>query len=72
MIIINRQEVDITSLTVEDVSRRDFPKFTDAFLSAGKYTNGNNLSGKELEQLEEEDPDLVNQLAIEWYWDIGI
>ena len=72
MIIINKQEVDITSLTVEDVNRCDFPKFTNAFLSAGKYTNGNNLNGKELEQLEKEYPDLVNQLAVEWYWDIGI
>ena len=71
-IIINSKEIDINSLVIEDVHRNDYPEFCDAFIGEGKDINGNSLNGKELEELENSYPALINQLATEKYWDIGI
>tara|TARA_R100000231_G_scaffold139388_2_gene120446 strand:- start:127 stop:366 length:240 start_codon:yes stop_codon:yes gene_type:complete len=67
-ILINNQEVDIATLSLEEVHSYDFPEFSDAFVSSGKFKNGKPLNGSDLQKLEETYPDLINQLAIENYW----
>jgi hypothetical protein len=67
-IITNNKEVDISSLIIEDVHNWDFPNFSDSFISSGKDIDGNSLTGKELQELENEFPNLVNQLSVEYYW----
>ena len=67
-IIINNKEVNLASLIIEDVHNWDFPNFSDSFISSGKDIDGNSLTGKELQELENKFPNLVNQLSIEYYW----
>lgn len=70
-IIVNKKIIDTNSLMVEDVHRYDYPDFCDAFISEAKCVDGNNLNGRELEELEQSYPGLAGQLAIEQYWDLG-
>ena len=67
-ILINNQEVDIATLSLEEVHNWDFPEFSDAFVSSGKFKNGKPLNSCDLQELEKTYPDLINQLAIESYW----
>ena len=62
---LNSLEINKNSIKIEGIAKNDFPDFTDAYISSAEYTNGILLYDKELEQLTDENPDLVNQLAIE-------
>ena len=59
------KKVDISSIEIEDVDMRDYPDFSDAFVSYAEYTNGKELSDRELEDFMDEYPDLVHELAHE-------
>ena len=55
--------VDYSSIEIDDVDPRDYPDFSDAYISAAKYTNGKDLSDTELEQFQDDNYDIVNDLA---------
>lgn len=54
------KEVDFDSLEVEGIDTRDYPDFSDAYISGGFFTDGTPLDDKTLEWLNE-DGDLVYQ-----------
>jgi hypothetical protein len=64
-IIIDGKEVDVHSLTVDGVETSDYPDFSDAYLDSGLFVDGTPLTDAQLEQLADQHPDLVNELASE-------
>ena len=57
---INGKIVNIGSLSVESVDFSDYPKFTDAFISSGKFEDGTEMTDSELDMISD---DIVNDLA---------
>lgn len=62
-IMLNGKEVDMRSLEIENVDSRDYPDFSDAYISRASFTDGTDLSDQEMDQLNDEHGDLVNELA---------
>lgn len=60
---INGKEVDLRSLEVDGVDSRDYPDFSDAYISHGLFTDGTEMSDEELEQLTDQHGDIVHELA---------
>jgi hypothetical protein len=62
-IVINGKEVDKASLEVDGVDSRDYPDFSDAYFSAGSFTDGTPLSDEEIDQLSDQYGDLLYDKA---------
>jgi hypothetical protein len=48
------KELDYSSIEIEDIDTKDYPDFTDAFISHAKWNNGVELTNEELDELNEE------------------
>jgi hypothetical protein len=65
MILNGRVVVDVE---IEGVDSRDYPDFCDAYFSYAVYKDtGYRLSDEDLTDLTEQNPDVVNQMAQEYY-----
>lgn len=62
-VTINGKEVDVSSLEIEDVDSRDYPDFSDAFLSFGLFVDGTEMSEDELEIFRDQYGDIFWDLA---------
>jgi hypothetical protein len=62
-LVINGKEVDMHSLEIDGVDPRDYPDFSDAYISHASFTDGTDLSDEEMDQLNDEHGDLVHELA---------
>lgn len=62
-IVIDGKQVDYSSIEVDDVDRRDYPDFSDAYISRAEFVDGTPLNDEQLEQLNNDYGDLVNELA---------
>jgi len=62
-IVINGKEVDEASLEVDGVDSGDYPDFSDAYFSAGSFTDGSEMSDEDLDQLADTYGELVNAKA---------
>lgn len=60
--------IDIHSLRIGGIDQNDYPKFSDAYISEGCDVDGNKLSDEELNAITENNNDLVNRLATEFFW----
>ena len=54
--------VDVASIEIEGIDGRDYPDFSDAFVSAANWGNGEPLSDDELNELQDQHSDLVYQI----------
>ena len=54
--------VDVGSIEIEGIDGRDYPDFSDAFVSAANWDNGEPLSEDELNELQDQHSDLVYQI----------
>ena len=61
--MVNGKEIDMRSLEIDGVNPRDYPDFSDAYISYALFTDGTELNDQELEQLNDEHGDLVHELA---------
>jgi hypothetical protein len=61
--MINGKEIDMRSLEVDGVDSRDYPDFSDAYISYALFIDGSELSDEEMDQLNDEHGDLVHDLA---------
>lgn len=59
----NGKEVARNSIELDNVDSRDYPDFSDAYISYAEYTDGTPLSDAELEKLSDENGDVINMLA---------
>lgn len=64
-IVINGKEVDYASLEIDGVDSSDYPDFSDAYFSAGYFTDGTPMSDEELDQLADTYGELVNSKAFD-------
>lgn len=62
-LMLNGKEVDKESIELDGVDPRDYPDFSDAYISDASYVDGTPLSPQDIEQLEKENYGLVNDLA---------
>jgi len=60
-LMLNGKEVDEKSIEIEGVDRRDYPDFSDAYISAANYMDGTPLSDKEIEELDAQNNELVHE-----------
>ena len=60
---LNGKKVDIGSLSVEGVDPRDYPDFCDAYLIGGFFIDGTELTDEEMDELNDNYPDIVNEMA---------
>ena len=63
LISLNGKDIDITSIEIDNVDTDDYPDFSDAYISAASYADGNALTDEELQRLQDENRDLVHELA---------
>ena len=66
-IMLGGNEVDVNSLDVTNVNKHDYPDFADAYIISGKFVNGTDLTDAELEELNDTQPELLNNLAYKKY-----
>ena len=57
---------DLDMVEIEDVNIKDYPDFSDAFFSYAEI-NGRPLTDEELDNLTDNYPDELNQMAHEYY-----
>jgi ABC-type transporter MlaC component len=62
-LMLNGKEVDKESIELDGVDPRDYPDFSDAYISDASYVDGTRLSAQDIEKLEKENYGLVNDLA---------
>jgi len=62
-VAFNGKEVDISTIEIEGIETRDYPDFADAYVDYAEYTDGTPLSSEELDQFQNENGDLVHELA---------
>lgn len=65
MVKLNGLDVVRSSIEIDGIEPRDYPDFCDAFIFYAEFANGVELTSYELEQLEKQNPMLVNELAHE-------
>lgn len=61
----NGKEVDRSSIVLNNIDPRDRPDFCDAYIAEAKYTDGTELGDFELGVFNDDNRDLVNELAHE-------
>ena len=63
---------NVTNIEVDGVNQRDYPDFSDAYISYAVWKDsGRELTDEELEQLTDENGDLVNELSHEGMQGVG-
>ena len=55
---VNGKQVDVSTIEIDGIDRRDYPDFSDAYISAAQYTDGTPLDDNQLDKL--------NSMAYEW------
>ncbi|WP_273072456.1 hypothetical protein [Marinobacter sp.] len=66
-IIIDNKQVDLNSITIEDVHNWDYPEFCDAFVSFAKFIDGTELNDNQLNIITDKYPEFVNDLALQTF-----
>lgn len=60
-LMLNGKAVDEKSIEIDGIDRRDYPDFSDAYISAANYMDGTPLSDKEIEELDAQNNGLVHE-----------
>jgi hypothetical protein len=60
-LMLNGKAVDEKSIEIDGIDRRDYPDFSDAYISAANYIDGTPLSDKEIEELDDQNNELVHE-----------
>jgi hypothetical protein len=58
--VVNRESIEVDG---DDPS--DYPDFSDAYIAYAEYEDGTPLTDAELEQFQEEHPDLAAEMALD-------
>jgi hypothetical protein len=62
-LIINGKQVDSRSIEIDGIDQRDYPDFSDAYISYAEFVDGTALNDLELDKLNNQEGELVNNLA---------
>jgi hypothetical protein len=69
VIHINGKAVDHSSIEVDGVDRKDYPDFSDAYITRAEFHDGTELSDDHLDHLADKHPEIVNEKAHEAWHD---
>ena len=58
-------KVDTRSIEIEDIDTRDYPDFSDAFISYAEDHKGRELSDEELDILNDEHYDIIGEIIFD-------
>ena len=61
----------VIDVEIENVDRKDYPDFCDAYISEAKFTNGKSLDDKQLVELQEQNPDEFSELVLDEFLSYG-
>lgn len=61
----NGKQINVNSLKIEGVDRRDYPDFVDSFFTYGEYSDGMEMSDIELQKFTDENGELLNKLIFD-------
>ena len=64
-IMIDGKPVNIDSIKLDDVKDWDRPDFADAYASYAEFEDGKKLTDKQLDELTDKNPDVINKIANE-------
>jgi len=64
---LNGKKIDKPSLEIDGVDSSDYPDFSDAYFSAAFFTDGEELTEEELQELTESYPEELNEMAFEHF-----
>jgi hypothetical protein len=64
-ISLGDKDVEVSSITIDGIDRKDYPDLCDAYAASANYEDGTPLSDADLETLDNEYPDLIHELAHE-------
>lgn len=62
-ITLNGRAIDPKSIEIDGVDPRDYPDFSDAYISAASYVGGGAVSEEDLPAIEDQNYGLTNDLA---------
>jgi hypothetical protein len=65
---INGKLVNSSSIVLDGVDKADYPDFCDAYVEYAEFADGQPLTEIELIMIEDNYPELVNELAVESTW----
>lgn len=67
--VVYLNEREAIDVELSDVDPSDYPDFCDAYISYAVWSDtGEKLTENELEELNNENSDVINQLAFEYYY----
>ena len=64
-IMVDGKPVNIDSIELDDVKDWDRPDFADAYASYAEFEDGKKLTDKQLDELTDKHPGVINQIANE-------
>lgn len=56
---LNGRGVVVATIQVAGVDHRDYPDYADAYVESAQYVDGTDLTDDELDQLQDQHPDVV-------------
>ena len=59
------KKVNFDSIEIDANDPSDYPDFSDAYIAYAEYEDGTPLTDAELEQFQEEHPDLAAEMALD-------
>lgn len=62
---MNINNLNLESITVDGVDPSDYPDFSDAYIDYAEWDNGLDLNDEELDELNNEYPELAQDRAFE-------
>ena len=62
-VMIDGKEVDITTIEVDNISASDYPDFSDAYANKAQFTDGTELTDKQLSMLDDNYSYLIRNAA---------
>ena len=61
----------VIDVEIENVDRKDYPDFCDAYISEAKFTNGKSLDDEQSVELQEQNPDEFSELVLDEFLSYG-
>lgn len=62
---LNKRDVAVATIQVNGIDHSDYPDYANAYVDSAQYTDGTDLSFEELDQLQEQYPDVVYDIIVE-------
>lgn len=62
---MNINNLNLNSITIDGINSKDYPDFVDAYIDYAEWNDGLNLSDVELDELNNEYPELAQERAFE-------